>query len=331
MQRHVSRVVWLVGLAWLMTTSQAHADKMTDAEELFRRAKTLMAERKHRDACPLLEESQKLDPQMGTLLNLAICHENVGKVASAWGEFRAVEQQARAANREDRVKLARERAAKLEPRLSRLKIVVPSDAKVAGLVVKIDGEAKGEPLWAGVAVDPGTRTVEASAPGKKAVALEVKVDDEGAVVPVTIPKLEDEVVAKPNPIPDLGDGADAARDEEFAANRSRKTTGFVIGGIGVATMAAGGVFGVLALVNDSDAAAACPQPCVAGSNPARTADDTTDRALVFANVANVVIPIGLVAAAIGGYMILTAGPTEKPAARAFLSPRPGGASFGVSF
>ena len=81
MQRHVSRVVWLVGLAWLMTTSQAHADKMTDAEELFRRAKTLMAERKHRDACPLLEESQKLDPQMGTLLNLAICHENVGKVA----------------------------------------------------------------------------------------------------------------------------------------------------------------------------------------------------------------------------------------------------------
>jgi hypothetical protein len=268
---------------------------------------------------------------MGTLLNLAICHENVGKFASAWGEFRAVEQQARAANREDRVKLARERAAKLEPRLARLKIVVPSGSKVTGLVVKVDGEAKGEPLWSGVAVDPGTRTVEASAPGKKSASLQVKVDDEGTTVPVTIPKLEDEQVAKPSPMPDLGDGSDGAEQEEYEKNRSRKTTGFVVGGIGLAAMAAGGVFGVLAITNDSDAAAACPQPCVAGSSGARAADDTTDRALVFANVANVVIPIGLVATAIGGYLILSAGPTEKPKTSAFLVPRPGGASFGVRF
>ena len=330
MQRHVSRIVWLVCLAWLMTASQAFADKLTDAEQLFRRAKSLMAANKHGEACPLLEESQRLDPQMGTLLNLAICHENIGKIASAWGEFRAVEQQARAANREDRVKLARERAAKLEPRLARLKIVVPPDAKVDGLVVKVDGEEKGEPLWSGVTVDPGTRTVEASAPGKKPVSLQVNVDDEGAVVPVTIPKLEDEPVEKPGPTPEFGD-ADGARDEDYASNRARKTTGFVVGGIGVAAMAAGGVFGVLAVLNDSDASNACPQPCIAGSNAARAADDSTDRALVFANVANVVIPIGLVAAVIGGYMILSAGPTEKPSARAFLSPRPGGASFGVSF
>jgi len=330
MQRHVSRIVWLVCAAWLLTASLAHADKLTDAEELFRRAKGLMAENKHREACPLLEESQKLDPQMGTLLNLAICHENIGKIASAWGEFRAVEQLARAANREDRVKLARERAAKLEPRLTRLKIIVPPEAKVTGLVVKVDGETKGEPLWSGVAVDPGTRTVEASAPGKKPSSLEVKVDDEGAVVPVTIPTLEDEPVAKPTPTQDPDEG-DHARGEEYAANRSRKTTGIIVGGIGVATMAAGGVFGVLAILSDGDAVAACPQPCVAGSRQAMTADDTTDRALVFANVANVVIPIGLVAAAIGGYLFLSAGPTEKPTARALLAPRPGGASLRVSF
>jgi len=328
MQRHVSRIVWLVCLAWVLTTSQASADKMTDAEELFRRAKGLMAANKHGEACPLLEESQKLDPQMGTLLNLAICHENIGKIASAWGEFRAVEQQARAASREDRVKLARERAAKLEPRLTRIKIVVPAEANVAGLVVKVDGEPKGEPLWAGVTVDPGTRTVEASAPGKKPASLQVKVADEGAVVPVTIPTLEDEPVE--GPMPGVGD-ADSARDEEYAANRARRSTGFVIGGVGVAAMAAGGVFGVLAVLNDSDASKACPEPCFAGSNAARAADDSTDRALVFANVANIVIPIGVVAAVIGGYMILSAGPTEKPSARAFLSPRPGGASFGVSF
>jgi hypothetical protein len=309
--------------------SVAHADKMTDAEELFRRAKGLMSENKHREACPLLEESEKLDPQMGTLLNLAICHETIGKVASAWGEFRAVEQQARAANREDRVKLARERAAKLEPRLPRVKIVVPPDAKVAGLVVKVDGEVKGEPLWGGVAVDPGSHALEASAPGKRSATLKVQVENEGAVVPANVPKLEDEPITKPLARVDH----DPAEDAQYASNRSRKTTGFVVGGVGAAALAAGGVFGVLAIMGDSDAAKACPSPCIAGSAQAKAADDRTDRALLFANVSNIALPVGLIALAIGGYLVLSAGPTEKPAssARAFVTPMLGGGGMGMKW
>lgn len=326
MDRHISRFVWLACVAWLLTAGLARADKLTDAEELFRRAKGLMADNKHDEACPLLEESQKLDPQTGTLLNLAICHENIGRLASAWGEFRAVEQQARAANREDRVKLAHDRAEKLEARLTRIKIVVPADARVPGLVVKVDGEIKAEPLWSGVAVDPGTRTIEASAPGRHGVTLNVEVDGEGGVVPVTIPKLEDEPALAPAPI-----GRNVEREEDYAANRSRKTTGFLIGGLGVATVAAGGIFGALAIINDGDAANVCPQPCYAGSHEARAADANTDRALVFANVANVAIPVGLVAAAIGGYMVLTAGPTKTRSARSSLSPRAGGLSVGATF
>lgn len=327
MPRYVCRIVWLVCVAWLLATRSSYADKMTDAEELFRRAKALMAEDKHGEACPLLEESQRLDPQMGTLLNLAICHESTGRLASAWGEFRAVEQQARAAHRDDRVKLARERAASLEPRLSRVEIVVSDEARVAGLVVRVDGEEKGEPLWSGFAVDPGTRTVEISAPGKKTASLSVTVDEEGAVVPVVLPTLEDEPAAGLTPDDGVHKGP---RDDAYAANRSRRTAGLVVGGIGVATMAAGGVFGVLAVVQHSDAVAACPQPCVAGSEAARAADGGTDRALVFANVANVVLPIGLVAAVVGGYFFLGAGPT-KPGVRASVAPRPGGAALAVTF
>jgi hypothetical protein len=320
--RHTaSRLSRLACAAWLVT-GVARADKMTDAEELFRRAKGLMAENKPREACPLLEESERLDPQMGTLLNLAICHESVGKIASAWGEFRAVEQQARAANRDDRVKLARERAAKLEPRLPRIRVVAPSEVKTPGLMVKVGGELKGEPLWTGVAVDPGTWTVEASAPGKKTATLKVKVDDEGTLVTVTLPKLEDAPVVDPKV-----NAEDLAREQQYAANRSRKTTGIVVGGAGAATIAVGGVFGVLAIIGDSDATQTCPKPCFEGSTAARSADDKTDRALLFANVANVLLPIGLVAAAIGGYMLFSAGPTEKP--RALISPQLGGNGLGV--
>lgn len=326
MKRHVFRVGALVSAVCFVAPA-AHADKLTDAEELFRRAKALMAAKKPHDACPLLEESQRLDPQMGTLLNLAICHESIGKIASAWGEFRAVEQQARAVSREDRVRLAQDRATKLEPRLPRIKIVVSADANVHGLVIKVDGEPKGEPLWAGVAVDPGTRSIEASAPGKKTATFDVLVGEEGAVVPVDVPRLEDD-----EPVADAAPIARAPDDKRYAANRARRSTGFIIGGAGAATLAAGGVFGVLAVLADGDATDACPRPCIAGSSSARTADASTDRALLFANIANVTLPIGLIAAALGGYVVLSAGPTAPPTTtRAFLLPRPGGGAFGVSW
>lgn len=317
--RHLTGVVCAL---WLVA-GVARADKITDAEELFRRAKALMTENKHREACPLLEESERLDPQMGTLLNLAICHENVGKIALAWGEFRAVEQQARVAGREDRVKLAHERAAKLEPRLSRIKILVPADARVPGLVVKVDGEVKGEPLWSGVAVDPGTRTLEASAPGKRPATLQVKVDDEAAFVSVTVPKLEDEPVVKPAPPIDPGPS-----EQQFAANRAQRTTGFVVGAIGVAGIAIGGAFGVLAISRNEDAAKACPNPCFVGSREAEQADASTDRALLFANVANVVIPVGVIVTVIGGYLALSAGPTQRRSS-AFVSPSLSGGAVGM--
>ena len=43
---------------------------------------------------------------------------------------------------------------------------------------------------------------------------------------------------------------------------------------------------------------------------AEEADRTTERALVFANIANILLPIGVIGAAIGTYLVLTAGPTD---------------------
>jgi hypothetical protein len=99
--------------------------------------------------------------------------------------------------------------------------------------------------------------------------------------------------------------------EEYASNKARRTTGFVIGGIGIATLAIGGAFGIGAIINDANAKDACPSPCIRNSNQARDADDKTDRAFVFANIANIMLPLGVIAAGVGAYLVLTAGPTEK--------------------
>ncbi|AKV01810.1 hypothetical protein AKJ09_08473 [Labilithrix luteola] len=297
---------------------EARADAIADAEELFRRAKALIAQGKHEEACPLLKESYRLDPGQGTLLNLALCHEHTGRVASAWGEFRAVEQQARVSvpPRTERAELARQHAEKLEPRISRVRIVAPPDAKVPGLVVKIDGEERAELLWSGVPVDAGKRTVDVSAPGKKSKTFEITVEDGGSSQTVTLPRLEDTPSANPTPAPTLADtstGTTTPSDpssDRASDGSGRRTAGFIVGGIGVATLAAGAVFGVAAIVNN-DKAQQCATPCSGAQ--ADESNRATDRALVFANVANVAIPIGVVGTAIGAILVFTSGPSNKVA------------------
>lgn len=308
-------------LAVLVAAPAVHADPITDAEDLFRRAKALIADKKYVEACPLLGESYRLDPGMGTLLNLALCHEEIGKTAAAWGEFRSVEQQARAAvpPNESRAQLAREHADRLQPRLSRVRVVVPAESRAPGLVITIDGEAKAEPLWAGVPVDPGTRVIEASAAGKLPAIIKVKIDDEGVLETVTVPVLAD----APASIVPAG-GARLDELEQYASNRARRTTGFVIAGIGLATLAVGAAFGVAGIINDNEAKDC--SPCVRGTAEASESDKATDRALVFANVANVTVPLGALGTLVGAYLALSAGPSRKVTLAPLTSPSRAGLS-----
>jgi hypothetical protein len=308
-------------VAAMLVAPVVRADRTTDAEDLFRRAKGLIAQDKYVEACPLLEESYRLERARGTLLNLALCHEHVGKTSAAWGEFRRVEQEERAsgAANESRIELARAHANELESRVSRLEIVVRPEARAAGLVIKVDGEVKGEPLWAGVPVDAGTRTVEASATNKKPVVIKVEVDDGGALVAVTIPILADAPIAAPVA---LAGGANLDELEHYASNRARRTSGFVVGGIGLVTLAVGGAFGVAAIVNDSDAKAC--SPCIRGSAEANASDRSTDRAFAFANVSNLTVPLGALGTLIGTYLVLSAGPIRRVAVAPVASARSGG-------
>lgn len=250
----------------------------------------------------MLAESYKLDPGLGTLLNLALCHESVGQIATAWGEFRAVEQQTRTTNT-TRSAMAREHADALEPRLARVAIVA-GGARAPNLTAAIDGEIKPAALWPGIPVDPGKHVVVFRAPGKKPSTLDIVAEGSGLVRTITVPDLED---APPDPETEV----EARRVEQLAAFRTRRATGLVVGGIGAAVAAGGVALGILALVTAGDAKDQCSDPCVERSARADEADKTTDRALLFANVANVAIPLGLVALGIGGYLVLSARAPES--------------------
>src|SRR2546430_16366957 len=96
-----TRTLTLIALPFalcaLTATSPARAGDPAAAQALFTEAKQLMAQGKYAEACPKFDESQRLDPGMGTLFHVGDCDEHLGKTASAWAAFLEVAAQAKAA------------------------------------------------------------------------------------------------------------------------------------------------------------------------------------------------------------------------------------------
>src|SRR6266481_6114613 len=106
MPNRVTRIVtsaWIraaltvaVALALSRESGAATPSESAAAQALFDKARQLMAAGKYTLACPKLEESQRLDPSTGTLLNLGSCYEHEGRIAAAWTKFLEAEASARA-------------------------------------------------------------------------------------------------------------------------------------------------------------------------------------------------------------------------------------------
>ncbi|HET9930303.1 MAG TPA: hypothetical protein VFQ35_06440, partial [Polyangiaceae bacterium] len=96
-RRHLQLLPALVLLA-VSSPRQALAETSNSAvaEALFRAGRAAMREHRLGDACDKFSESQRVEPKIGTLLNLALCHEQQGRLATAWAELRLAQAQAEA-------------------------------------------------------------------------------------------------------------------------------------------------------------------------------------------------------------------------------------------
>src|SRR5262249_22023417 len=151
--------------------------------------KKLMAQGKYAEACPVLEESQRLDPGGGTLLNLGDCYEHQGKFATAWAKFLEAAAAAKASNNAERERVARERATNLRPRVSNILIEVGGASTPPGFEIKRDGAAVGRAQWGiPMPADPGPHTISASAPGKKTWETTVVVGLSARTITFSVPQ-----------------------------------------------------------------------------------------------------------------------------------------------
>jgi len=189
-RRHTQLAFASVALVTALS-SVGHAADPAAAQALFDQGKKLMAEGKAAQACPKFAESQRLDPGVGTLLNLAACHEAVGQTASAWSRFLEAESSARAESNAQAANVAKTRADALAPKLTRLTVTVSATgATTPGIEVHRDQALVGSAQWGvPIPVDPGSHHVRASAPGFETWEREVDVKTPGGNVEVVVPAL----------------------------------------------------------------------------------------------------------------------------------------------
>ncbi len=296
------------------------------AEALFQQARDLFKQERYAEACPRFAESQRLEPKLGTLLNLAVCHEKIGKIATAWAEYTSAATIARRDGAKDREGFAREQVAVLEKKLARL--VVRVDASAAGPSVTLDDQpldrtALNTPL----PIDPGKHRIGALAPGKIAWSTEIEAPPDRADLTVTIPALEAAVAPAPPPVPAEAAPISPAPPRPLAplapavaplAPASAPTSGrgevlkiaYAGFGLGAAGVITGAIAGAITLARAGTIRDACT-----GDRCGKDQEPEISSATTIANVSNVGFAVGALGVGVGVGALLVAR-SREPATRA---------------
>jgi hypothetical protein len=317
--------LWIVGslaLGSLATAAPARAaepdDRTAAAQVLFESGRSLLEEGHFAEACPKFAESQRLAPGIGTMLWLADCFESAGRLASGWAAFK--DAAAVAGQRKDpRQRVAQDRAAALEPRLSRLNIIVGPDKAAPGLEVRRDGMVVGSAEWGlPVPLDPGVHSIAATAPGRRPWSTTVELRADAEVLPLMIPLLEVEAPAAAAPDPSTAAPSVVEPAGPARSGTTQRVVGLAIAGAGVVAVVVGAVEALGAKATYDDASPHC--------NAANQCDDTgkQDRssAISRANVATVAFGVGAAALVGGGLVYFTAPVTSRTSLA--MAPRAGG-------
>lgn len=296
------------------------------AETLFDEGVKLLKTGELAEACSKLEQSQRIDPGIGTLLYLGECYEKSGRTASAWATFREASSMAQAAGQNDRARIGQQRADRLAPRLSKLVIELdPGIEATEGLEIRSDGQLVSRALWGtALPVDPGDRTLKISAPGYESQELHVQVAADGATQTVRVPALrpEPEAVVAPGSSVGVGGSSGGPGDSGARPGDTQRTLGLITGALGVAGLGVGGVFGILAISKNDEASGACG----GATCTTQAGVDATNQALDFATVADVGFIAGGVLLAAGAVLYFTA-PDGTEVSSLRVAPTLGGAAF----
>jgi hypothetical protein len=198
-------------------------------------------------ACTKYQASYTLDPQLGTLLHLGSCEEQLAHLASAWSAFRDAADWAKKIN-DKRFALAEDRAKKLEPRLSRLQLTLP-DNLPTGTTIERNGKVLPQTVYrSAMPLDLGRYEITVSASGYQTWRGTIELRKEGQTLSLGIPTLQEvpHSASSPEPPP-------LPQKKPEPSLWARKWPAIAAGGVALAGGVVWGVFGALSIQAKADA------------------------------------------------------------------------------
>lgn len=286
--------------------AESSEQRRATAEALFNEAGSLFRQGNYIAACDKLAQSQRLDPAVGTLLNLGRCYEKIGRTASAWLAFVDAVNAAKTAGQTERGEVARQGVTRLAPLVPKLHLKVADDAATEGLEISRGGEVVPKALWnVASPTDPGDHEIEVKAPGKKPWSKQIHLEPAKQVT-VEVPLLEDD--------PTQSKGIHGTEKGKSGLGTQR-ILALVTGGVGVVGVGVGTGFFLSARTD----AKAANEHCEGATCDDSESLSANDRALKKANLATIFLGAGAALLAGGTVLWLTA-PSQQEAKHGQLRP-----------
>lgn len=307
----------------LLGTRGAYADS---AEADFREGVALRNAGRCPEAVSKFEHAVKLDAELvGAWLNLGACLETAGKLVGALHAFETAQAAAerRAARAGDAHEKERARAAEaarralaLRARVATLAVHAPSGS-TAPSEITIDGEPV--PLDVAATKDPGGHDVRITIRGREPFTERVVlVEGEHRVLELAAPERSAPLV----PVAPVSTSASPAPASPPlvapTTGGGQRTMGLVLGGVGLAGVAAAAVFGFITVAQKKDIESQCPRYPECPTAALAAAHDADDGARRSATVSTIAFIGGAALLAAGVTLYLTA-PRRRDAPAAALS------------
>jgi hypothetical protein len=242
----------LSGLAPLPASAQP-TGKRTDEDEaarLFAEGREALTKKDHVTACARFRSSLELVTRPNTLFNVAQCDEREGKIAAALGRWQ--QGVAVLGEGDERVAIARERIAALDPKVPRVTVKLAAGAPEDARVLADGAPMKRALLGTPIPMEIGSHSFVVEAPGRKPAREEITLAEGD--------RKEIEIAPGPAEPGGGGSGSGGTTPPPPPSGSTLRTLGFVAGGIGIAGFIAAGVTGGLLLAKDSSIREGCPTP-----------------------------------------------------------------------
>ncbi|MET0592760.1 MAG: tetratricopeptide repeat protein [Polyangiaceae bacterium] len=266
-----------------------------EASRLFQDGRAAFAQADYERASSYFEQSYQLDPALGTLLNLAVCEEKLGKLRAALSHLEQARDTADAADH--RRPLVEERITQLDARIPRL-TVRRSDVMDERVAISLDEkQLESSEVGATMRIDPGRHILDCSGPrGERCTNVFSLKEGESAVHIATVNQATPTIAPPPPATAQVPHpGAAPPRSD------SRRSVAYATGAFGLAGVVVGLIAGGAVLTQKDVVATHCDR-----TGCDQRGYDAAQLGMTLSTISTISTAVGISALGVSTYLLVTA-------------------------